>query len=159
LNGLQADWPLQIGQKLVISPGNITPSPTLSAIQRLTPEADGKYYHTVQSGETLYWIASLYDVPVADLMSWNGLNAASVIRPDQKLLLLVTPPVTPTWTPSPATITPSPSPSNTPSPPPTGTLPATTAPDSARGSSLILALGLFAILSSGLLWWRFARKR
>src|SRR5215208_2272478 len=28
LNGLQADWPLQIGQKLVIFPGNITPSPT-----------------------------------------------------------------------------------------------------------------------------------
>jgi len=37
LNGLQADWPLQIGQKLLISPGNITPIPTLSAIQRLTP--------------------------------------------------------------------------------------------------------------------------
>ena len=57
LNGLQADWPLQIGQKLLISPGNITPSPTLSAIQKLTPEADGNYYHTVQSGETLFWIA------------------------------------------------------------------------------------------------------
>jgi len=58
LNGLQADWPLQIGQKLLISPGNITPSPTLSAIQKLTPEADGNYYHTVQSGETLSWIAN-----------------------------------------------------------------------------------------------------
>ena len=59
LNGLQADWPLQIGQKLVISPGNITPSPTLSAIQKLTPAADGNYYHIVQSGETLFWIAGL----------------------------------------------------------------------------------------------------
>ncbi len=38
LNGLQADWPLQIGQKLLISPGNVTPSPTLSNIQKLTPE-------------------------------------------------------------------------------------------------------------------------
>ena len=95
LNGLQEDWPLQIGQKLVISPGNITPSPTLSNIQKLTPEADGNYYHTVQSGETLSWIAGLYDVPLADLMAWNGLNNASVIRPEQKLLLLVTPPATP----------------------------------------------------------------
>ena len=116
----QADWPLQIGQKLVIDPGNITPSPTLSNIQKLTPEADGNYYHTVHSGETLSWIASFYDVPLADLMAWNGLNAASVIRPEQKLLLLVAPPATPTLTPSPATITPSPSPSITP-PPPTGT--------------------------------------
>ena len=96
LNGLQADWPLQIGQKLLISPGNITPSPTLSAIQKLTPEADGNYYHTVQSGETLFWIAGLYDVPLADLMAWNGLGATSVIRPDQKLLLRLTPPATAT---------------------------------------------------------------
>ena len=115
LNGLQADWPLQIGQKLMISPGNITPSPTLSAIQKLTPEADGNYYHTVQSGETLFWIAGLYDVSLADLMTWNGLNAASVIRPEQKLRLLVTPPATATTartqTPSPMPMTPSPSPS------------------------------------------------
>jgi LysM repeat protein len=57
LNGLQADWPLQIGQKLVIDPGHVTPSPTLSNIQKLTPEADGRLYHTVHSGETLSWIA------------------------------------------------------------------------------------------------------
>src|SRR5215216_3836037 len=111
LNAVQADWPLQIGQKLMISPGNITPSATLSAIQRLTPEVDGNYYHTVQSGETLSWIAGLYEVPLADLMAWNGLNATSVIRPEQKLLLLVAPPATATLTPSPITITPSPAPS------------------------------------------------
>ena len=29
LNGLQADWLLQIGQKLVINPAKVTPSPTL----------------------------------------------------------------------------------------------------------------------------------
>src|SRR6266498_4572006 len=117
LNGLQADWPLQIGQKLVLSPGNSTPSPTLSNIQKLTPEADGHYYHTVRSGETLSWIADLYDVPLADLMAWNGLNNTSVIRPDQKLLLLVAPPATPTatQTSSPTAGMPSPSPSITPS--------------------------------------------
>jgi hypothetical protein len=27
LNGIQIDWPLSIGQKLLIYPGNITPSP------------------------------------------------------------------------------------------------------------------------------------
>jgi LysM repeat protein len=159
LNGLQADWPLQIGQKLVISPGNITPSPTLSNIQKLTPEADGNYYHTVQSGETLSWIADLYEVPLADLMAWNGLNNSSVIRPEQKLRLLVTPPATPTLTAtqSPTTIPPSPSPSMT-QPPPTGA-PPVTATRSPRRLGLSLILGVITIVIGGLLWWRFSRKR
>jgi LysM repeat protein len=158
LNGWQADWPLQIGQKLVISPGNITPSPTLSAIQKLTPEVDGKYYHKVQSGETLSWIADLYDVPLSDLMSWNGLDHTSVIRPEQKLLLLITPPATPTLTPSPTAITPSSYPSLT-QPPPTGTPPVTaTEAPSPRGFDLSLIAGVIIIVIGGLLWWRFSRK-
>ncbi len=157
LNGLQAEWPLQVGQKLVINLGNITPSPTLSVIQKLTPEADGNYYHTVQSGETLSWIAGLYEVPLADLMAWNGLSNASVIRPEQKLLLLVTPPATPTLTSSPVTITPTPSPSIT--PPQTGTpLVTETESPSPRGFGLSLIFGVTIIVIGGLLWWRFSRK-
>lgn len=162
LNGLQADWPLQIGQKLLISPGDITPSPTLSNIQKLTPEADGNYYHTVQSGETLFWIADLYDVPLSDLMNWNGLNSTSIIFTEQKLLLLVTPPATPTpsqtQTPTPIPITPSPSPSITPRP--TGT-PLVTETETPRGLNLTLILGLTALVIGGLLWTLrgFSRKR
>jgi len=157
LNGLQAEWPLQIGQKLVISPGNITPSPTLSNIQKLTPEADGHYYHTVSSGETLSWIAGFYNVPLADLMAWNGLNNASVIRPEQKLLLLVAPPATPTLTPSPVTITPIPSPSITPSPTGTPLVTATKSP-SPRRFGLGLIFVVIIIVIGGSLWWRFSRK-
>ena len=159
LNGLQADWTLSVGQKLLISPGNITPSPTLSAIQKLTPAADGKYYHTVQSGETLLWIASLYEVPLSDLMNWNGLNNASVIYADQKLLLLITPPATPTLTPAPATTTPSPTPSVTQSPP-TETLSVPVAESSAQGSNLGLIMGviLIGIAIGGLLWWQFSKR-
>jgi LysM repeat protein/uncharacterized protein YkwD len=94
LNGLQADWPLQIGQKLVIDPGKVTPSPTLrplSAIQQLTPASDGNYYHIIESGEFLAWIADLYDVNLAELMSWNGLTSDSILQPGQQLLLRVTP--------------------------------------------------------------------
>jgi LysM repeat protein len=158
LNGWQEDWPLQVGQKLVISPGNVTPSPTLSAIQKLTPEADGNYYHTVQSGETLSWIAGLYGVSLLDLMTWNGLNNLSVIRPEQKLLLQVTPPATATFTPSPATITPSPSPSLTPSPTGAPTLTATESPPT---SNMGLISGVVVIIMGigGLLWWRFGRKK
>ena len=165
LNALQADWPLQIGQELVISAGNITPSPTLSPIQKLTPEADGSYYHTVQSGETLSWIAGLYEVPLADLMAWNGLNSASVIRPGQKLLLLVSPPATPTPTQTltPTALPPSPTPSMTPplltESSPVSSPQGATATEPSRGPGLSLILGLVAILLGGLLWWRFLRKR
>jgi LysM repeat protein len=121
LNGLQIDWPLQIGQKLLIDPGHVTPSPTprpLTPLEKLTPESDGKYYHVVQSGETLSWIAGLYEIQLAELMAWNGLNAASILHPGEKLLLQVTPPATETPTPRPATFTytarsASPSPSST----------------------------------------------
>ncbi len=86
-NGLQVDWPLQIGQKLVIDPGDFTPSPTprpLTPIERLTPASDGRYYHTVSSGETLSWIASYYGVDMGELMAWNGLSAEFDHRPRAK---------------------------------------------------------------------------
>ena len=159
LNGLQEDWPLQVGQKLLISPGNITPSPTLSPIQKLTKEADGKYYHTVQSGETLSWIADLYGISLADLMTWNGLNNTSVIRPEQKLLLLITPPVTSTSTPGQPTTTPSPF--STITPPPTETPLATATPTDApsrSGLGLIMGAIIIVIGIGGLLWWRFSRR-
>jgi LysM repeat protein len=108
LNGLQLDWPLQIGQKLIIHPSNVTPSPTsrpLTALERLTPASDGKFYHIVMSGETLSWIADLYEINVNDLMRWNGMNSSSILYPDQKLLLEVTPPATVTPTLAPATAT------------------------------------------------------
>jgi len=95
LNGLQADWPLQVGQKLLIDPGQGTPIP-FSAIQRLTPASDGNYYHIVKSGENLAWIADLFDITLGELLAWNGLTADSVIQPGQQLLLRVTPPATPT---------------------------------------------------------------
>ena len=118
-NGLQVDWPLQIGQKLIIAPGNFTPSPTprpLTPIEKLTPESDGKYYHTVSSGETLSWISGYYSVGMGELMAWNGLSASSIIIPGQKLLLQVTPPATETPVPPPATPTPLPTVTLAPSP-------------------------------------------
>jgi LysM repeat protein len=109
LNGLQVDWPLQIGQKLLINPGNVTPSPTprpLSAIEQLTPASDGNYYHIVESGEYLGWIADLYEISLTDLMAWNGLTNASIIQPGQQLLLKVTPPATATPIPAEPSATP-----------------------------------------------------
>ncbi len=100
-------------------PGNFTPSPTprpLTPIEKLTPASDGKYYHTVSSGETLSWIAGYYGVNMGELMAWNGLSASSIIFPGEKLLLQVTPPATETPVPPPATPTPLPVATFTPSP-------------------------------------------
>ena len=127
-NRIEIDTPLQIGQKLIIRPSQITPSPTqrpLTPIEKLTPSSDGKYYHSVKSGENLVWIADLYKVSLNDLMSWNGLNISSVLQPNQKLLLQVTPPATITPTPKLATATHTPSPAqstNTPTQIPTQTV-------------------------------------
>ncbi len=111
LNNWQLDWPLQIGQKLLIFPGNVTPTPTvkpLSALEKLTPDASGNLYHIVGSNETISWIADLYGVNMYDLMQWNNLNNSSILYPGDKLLLKITLPATLTPTPGPATLTPVP---------------------------------------------------
>ncbi len=165
LNGIQEDWPLQINQKLLISPGRITPSPTprpLTPIEKLTPASDGMYYHTVRSGETLSWIASLYSLSLIDLMSWNGLNNTSIIKPDQRLVLQVTPPATLTFTPGPATATatatytlppPTATRSKTPMPSPTtGTTPAAPPGDSSPGWFLGVILAAAGLIMLGVIF-------
>jgi len=154
LNGWQLDWPLQIGQELIIVPSQITPSPTprpLTPLEKLTPAADGNYYHIVKSGETLSWIAGLYGVSVNDLMLWNNLSTTSIIVPDQKLLLQVTPPptITPTSLPPTATVTltrtPRP-PTATPTLRPSATASVTTTPAPPPQAGGPSAWGIFLIL-------------
>lgn len=169
LNGIQADWPLQIEQKLLIDPGNVTPTPTprpLTPVEKLTPESDGSYYHTVQSGETLSWIAGLYEIRWTDLMNWNGLTQASVIYPGQKLLLQVTPPMTETPTPGPATATstatqipPTPSPTMSPSPGATQTGEADVPVGSSGRADTILYLSLGLAAGGLVLVALFSRKK
>lgn len=168
LNSLQIDWPLQIGQKLIIQPSKITPSPTarpLTPLEKLTPASDNKYYHTIQSGETLAWVADLYEVWLYDLMSWNGLNETSILQPGQKLLLQVTPPATATWTSAPPTLTPTetrvpptPTPSQTatqPGPSPTNTQLPVSAPENKE----LVWVGVLVLLTGGALLTFFLRKK
>lgn len=110
LNGIEANSALQIGQQLLMRAADGAPARPLTAIEKLTPQADGKYYHRVAEGESLSAIADTYAVSVADLMSWNTLSQGTVLQPGDELLLQVTPPVTPpvtaTATRAPATSTP-----------------------------------------------------
>jgi LysM repeat protein len=161
LNGIHAEWPLQIDQQLVIYPGDITPSPTsrpLSPIEKLTPAPDGKYYHPIQNGENLSSIANLYQVPLNDLMAWNNLTGATILQPQQKLLLQVTPPATPTYTESPPTATPtatkvrfSSTPSRTPpSPLPSPTPTAAQLPASPIGGDMLMWGGIIGLAVVGI---------
>lgn len=174
-NGLQVDWPLQIGQELVIDLGNVTPTPTprpLTPIERLTPESDGAYYHTVSSGETLSGISTYYGVTLYELMLWNGLGAASVIWPGDKLLLKVTPPATDTPPPPPPTETPQPTPTlaatptrlqdtSTPAPTltPTAAWQGLQARLGSRTTGGLVLLALLALGLAGLLLVAFFRRR
>lgn len=47
--------------------------------------ADGESTHTVRPGDSLWLIADLHDVPVADLVELNGLRVTSTIHPGQEL--------------------------------------------------------------------------
>jgi len=168
LNGIQKEWPLQIDQVLIISRGWVTPSPTprpLTPVEKLTPESDGKYYHNVQSGETLSWIAGYYNIPLYDLMVWNGLNNNSIIKPGQKLILQVTPPATVTPTPGPptvtATVTPTPiPPTRTLTPSPTALSPtATITPEAKAGDFPVGWAILIPLVVGGLIVFGFLARR
>lgn len=170
LNSLQADWPLQIGQELLIDPGHVTPSPTprpLTPIEQLTPDSDGNYYHVVKAGEYMTWIADLYEINVTQLINWNGLSEGSVIQPGQKLLLRITPPATETPIPTPSTPTPVPSATLTPVPPsptlqpptagPTATLLVEESESTALNRIILPVLGVLGI--AGVIIWVFSARQ
>ncbi|TVS11258.1 MAG: LysM peptidoglycan-binding domain-containing protein [Wenzhouxiangella sp.] len=55
--------------------------------QRLLPTR--RFQHQVRPGESLWVIARRYSVSVADLQRWNNLGQNSMIRPGQRLVILM----------------------------------------------------------------------
>jgi len=96
------------GSTLAASPGPTRPAgtslpentatPPLSTLVPSTPDPEGKVYHTVQKGETLWLIAVSYGVKVADLRRLNGLAEQADIYPNMRLLVLELPTPAPTLT-------------------------------------------------------------
>lgn len=78
LNGITDPTSLQVGQKLVISPGPAVVTPT-------TPGQE--IVHVVRRGENLFRIALRYGVTVQAVAKRNGIVNPSLIRTGQKLYI------------------------------------------------------------------------
>ena len=72
----------------------------VAPIALAAPNPDGSIVHTVLEGHTFWAIAARYEVSIADLYLFNGLNEDSVLNPGDKLVIRLAdgqpPPPTPT---------------------------------------------------------------
>ena len=59
-----------------------------SRIKAVTSSINGTLLHRVQSGESLWIIAGLYQISVADLKAWNNITE-NEIKPGQKLVVAI----------------------------------------------------------------------
>ena len=89
INGMQPTDVLRTGQRL-----RLTADGSSSAAMLAASGSSGarSITYTVRKGDTLSRIARLFQVSVAQIVSWNGLDRSDLIRPGQKLLILLTRP-------------------------------------------------------------------
>lgn len=80
-NGIADPTKVKVGQRLVI-PQASSPGTTAAPASNPAPKT-----HVVKKGETLYGIARLHGVEVAELLSLNKLGPSAVLKVDQVLLL------------------------------------------------------------------------
>jgi len=73
-----------------ITPGGptSTTAPIVQPVLTSTPNPDGSVIHIVQYGQTLWAIADAYEIPLADLLSQNGLTEDSAIFPEEQLVIV-----------------------------------------------------------------------
>lgn len=83
MNGMQPGDTLRAGQRL-----KLTKKAGASSGKSGGSKTRGMTY-TVRRGDTLSRIARVFQVTVAQLVSWNGISAQSTLRPGQKLTVRV----------------------------------------------------------------------
>lgn len=95
LNNIPPPHGISVGQRLLVASGSTntyTPAPSYTppapAVYNPPVQSnDGYQYHTVQSGETLYRIATLYGQHYLDVAQWNQLNQPFSLTAGQRLLV------------------------------------------------------------------------
>jgi peptidoglycan lytic transglycosylase D len=95
LNGMQPGDTLRAGQRLKLTSSTaVAPSAsrtrlTSSGSRSSSSAASGPVTYVVRTGDTLYAIAKLFQVTVAQIASWNDLEGRASIKPGQKLTIRV----------------------------------------------------------------------
>ncbi len=88
-NGLQADDPVKLGQRLSIwSRGSAPATVTAAAATSVAAANNQKVGYRVKSGDSLYGIANRYKIAVNDIMRWNQMSSHS-LQAGQLLTLYV----------------------------------------------------------------------
>jgi hypothetical protein len=127
-----------------------------------TPLVDGKLYHVVKPGETLWLIAISYGVKIVELRRWNNLTDTQAIFPGNKLFIQLNITVTPDFPKSIATIPPTSLPTSTNSPQPSSTESRTprlaVAPGSSNSSAFAFVIIVAAALILAAVFVRAGRK-
>ncbi len=72
------------GQTQTAAPTD-TPGPVVIPVRRSEPREDGSIVHVVQQGQSVWDIAAVYGVPMADLIALNHLGPEAIIIPGQEL--------------------------------------------------------------------------
>jgi membrane-bound lytic murein transglycosylase D len=85
INGMQPGDTLRAGQRLKLTATASRTSFTSSS----RSEHAGPVTYIVRAGDTLYAIAKLFQVTVAQITSWNDLASRAAIKPGQKLTIRV----------------------------------------------------------------------
>lgn len=86
-----------IGEKLLVGQPKTLPS-SLTIDYKISPYLEPQddiviptieIDYTVKTGDSLWSISQLYDVPHSDLAKWNKLSASSILKPGSPLVLFI----------------------------------------------------------------------
>lgn len=102
--------------------GSQPPAQIMIPVSKAEPQPDGSIMHIIRTGQTLWTLAAVYDVPLQQILDLNGFSEWEVLHPGDEVIVAPAgsaPTSAPTEDPN---ATPSPTPTRTPTTQPTATV-------------------------------------